>query len=151
MTRPIFFLSDFGLTDTYVGIVKAVILGIAPDARIVDLTHDVPPQDIRAGAFALLTAVPYLPGDAVVLAVVDPGVGTARRPIAVQVNDRTLVGPDNGLLSWAIGAALTPPGESPSSLRGRGEQLARLPLSAQERGLRGEVSAVVLNRPRYWR
>ena len=103
VTRPIFFLTDFGLTDTYVGIVKAVILGIAPDARIVDLTHDVPPQDVRAGAFALLTAAPYLPADAVVLAVVDPGVGTARRPIAVQVGGRTFVGPDNGLLSWVLG------------------------------------------------
>jgi S-adenosylmethionine hydrolase len=105
VTRPIFFLSDFGLSDTYVGVVKAVILGSAPDARIVDLTHDVPPQDIRAGAFALMTAAPYLPADAVVLAVVDPGVGTARRPIAVQVNGRAFVGPDNGLLSWAIGAS----------------------------------------------
>jgi S-adenosyl-L-methionine hydrolase (adenosine-forming) len=105
VTRPIFFLTDFGLADTYVGVVKAVILGIAPDARIVDLTHDVPPQDVRAGAFALLTAVPHLPEDAVVLAVVDPGVGTARRPIAVQVGGRTFVGPDNGLLSWAIGVS----------------------------------------------
>jgi S-adenosylmethionine hydrolase len=105
MTRPIFFLTDFGLADTYVGIVKAVILGIAPDARIVDLTHDVPAQDVPAGAFALLTAAPYLPPDAIVLAVVDPGVGTARRPIAVQAEGRTFVGPDNGLLSWAIGDA----------------------------------------------
>jgi S-adenosylmethionine hydrolase len=105
VTRPIFFLSDFGLADTYVGIVKAVILGIAPDARIVDLTHEIPGQDVRAGAFALLTAAPYLPADAVVLAVVDPGVGTARRPIAVQAGGRTFVGPDNGLLSWAVGGA----------------------------------------------
>jgi S-adenosylmethionine hydrolase len=103
VTRPIFFLTDFGLADTYVGVVKAIILGIAPDARIVDLTHDVPPQDVRAGAFALLTAAPYLPDDAVVLAVVDPGVGTTRRPIAVQAAGRTFVGPDNGLLSWAVG------------------------------------------------
>src|SRR4051794_41754202 len=100
MTRPIFFLTDFGLADTYVGVVKAVILRIAPDARIVDLTHDVPAQDVRAGAFALLTVAPYLPEDAVVLAVVDPGVGTARRPIAVQAGGPTVVGPGNGLLSW---------------------------------------------------
>ena len=107
MTRPICFLTDFGLADTYVGVVKAVILGIAPDARIVDLTHDVPPQDVRAGACALLGAAPYLPDDAVVLAVVDPGVGTARRPIAVQVGDRTFVGPDNGLLSWATASQVS--------------------------------------------
>lgn len=120
MTRPIFFLTDFGLADTYVGVVKAVILGIAPDAQIVDLTHDVPAQDIRAGAFALMTAAPYLPADAVVLAVVDPGVGTARRPIAVQVGGRTFVGPDNGLLSWV----------------------------ADARGGSGEI--VVLDQPRFW-
>jgi S-adenosylmethionine hydrolase len=104
VTRPIFFLTDFGLADTYVGIVKAVILGIAPDAQIVDLTHEIPAQDVRAGAFALLAATPYLPPDAVVLAVVDPGVGTARRPIAVQAGGRTFVGPDNGLMSWAVQA-----------------------------------------------
>src|SRR5215212_7192244 len=105
MSRPIFFLTDFGLADTYVGIVKAVILQVAPDARIVDLTHDIPPQDVRAGAFALLTAAPYLPEDAVVLAVVDPGVGTDRRPVAVQAGRRTFVGPDNGLFSWVVDAA----------------------------------------------
>jgi S-adenosylmethionine hydrolase len=125
VTRPIFFLTDFGLSDTYVGVVKAVMLEIAPDARIVDLTHDVPPQDVRSGAFALLTAVPYLPRDAVVLAVVDPGVGTARRPIAVQLDGRSFVGPDNGLLSWAIGTR--PPPQPPP------------------------ITAVVLDRPRFWR
>src|SRR4051812_2708837 len=132
MTRPIFFLSDFGLTDTYVGIVKAVILGIAPDARIVDLTHDIPAQDVRAGAFALLTAAPYLPPDALVLAVVDPGVGTARRPIAVQVGGRTFVGPDNGLLSWAVRKSPNP---------------QPLPPCARE----GEpMTIVVLDRPAFW-
>jgi S-adenosylmethionine hydrolase len=130
VTRPIFFLSDFGLTDTYVGIVKGVILGIAPDAQIVDLTHDVPAQGVRAGAFALLTAAPYLPADAVVLAVVDPGVGTTRRPIAVQAGGRTFVGPDNGLLSWVVG----PTPQSPPHCSGEGEQ----------------VSIVVLDQPRFW-
>ncbi|MFN8634808.1 MAG: SAM-dependent chlorinase/fluorinase [Chloroflexota bacterium] len=107
MTRPIFFLTDFGLQDTYVGIVKAVMLGITPEAQIVDLTHEIPPQDVRAGAYALMTAAPYLPTDAVVLAVVDPGVGTARRPIAVQASGRIYVGPDNGLLSWAVDGLLS--------------------------------------------
>ena len=150
MTRPIFLLTDFGTADTYVGVVKGVMLSIAPDARIVDLTHDVPPQDIRAGAFALLTAAPYLPEDAVVLAVVDPGVGTDRRPIAVQVRGRTFVGPDNGLLSWAVRNDLTPPARF--SIPETGEHGARLPLSAPERGLGGEVFfSVVLDRPRFWR
>src|SRR5215212_9325690 len=120
MSRPIFFLTDFGLADTYVGIVKAVILRIAPDAPLVDLTHDIPPQDVRAGAFALLTAVPYLPADAVVLAVVDPGVGTARRPIAVQAEGRCFVGPDNGLLSWMLGTEAPTP-QPPLPLAGEGE------------------------------
>lgn len=102
-TSPIFLLTDFGTADTYVGIVKAVISSIAPFSHIVDLTHEIPPQDVRAGAFALMTAAPYLPDDAIVVAVVDPGVGTERRPIAVQVGTRTFVGPDNGLLSWAVG------------------------------------------------
>jgi S-adenosyl-L-methionine hydrolase (adenosine-forming) len=140
MTRPIFFLTDFGLVDTYVGAVKAVILGIAPDARIADLTHAVPPQDVRAGAFALLAAAAFLPDDAVVLAVVDPGVGTSRRPIVVQAANRIFVGPDNGLLSWAIREDLTPPASLST------------PVGAQ--GLRppaGEVSAFVLDRPRFWR
>ena len=170
MTRPIFFLTDFGLADTYVGVVKAVILGIAPDARIVDLTHDVPPQDVRAGAFALLTATPYLPADAVVLAVVDPGVGTARRPIAVQVDGRTFVGPDNGLLSWAIredvvnliltsdpttGAATDNPNlprpPQPTDATDNPNPLRLLSLSSQERGSEGGVfSTVVLDRPRFW-
>ena len=133
MTRPIFFLTDFGLADTYVGVVKAVILGIAPDARIVDQTHDVPPQDVRAGAFSLMTAAPYLPDDAVVLAVVDPGVGTARRPIAMQIGERTFVGPDNGLFSWVTEEARTP--RPPLPVRGRG----------------GPASTVVLDRPERWR
>jgi S-adenosylmethionine hydrolase len=140
MTRPIFFLTDFGLADTYVGIVKAVILGIAPEARIVDLSHDVPPQDVRAGAFALFTAAPYLPDDAVVLAVVDPGVGTARRPIVVQSGGRALVGPDNGLLSWAVGEALTP--QPPLPAAGEGERSG---------GAAPAIATVyVLDRPRFW-
>jgi len=139
MTRPIFFLTDFGLSDTYVGVVKAVILTIAPDARIVDLTHGIPPQDVRAGAFALLTAVPYLPKDAVVLAVVDPGVGTNRRPIAVQAGGRIFVGPDNGLLSWALAA----PTETPPRVV---RPTLRRPLLRLADGLSG----VLLDRPDSW-
>jgi len=157
MTRPIFLLTDFGTADTYVGIVKAVILGIAPDARIADLTHEVPPQDIRAGAFALLTAAPYLPRDAVVLAVVDPGVGTARRPIAVQVGSRTFVGPDNGLLSWALTAepgSLTPPPSQREREKERERETApHQPDTSSRQHAPSEIgsySAVVLDRPAFW-
>jgi S-adenosylmethionine hydrolase len=95
------FLSDYGRTDEFVGVCHAVMVDIAPDARIVDITHDIPPFDIRAGALALVRAVQYLP-DGVVLAIVDPGVGTDRRCIAVEVEGGVLVGPDNGLLAPAV-------------------------------------------------
>jgi S-adenosylmethionine hydrolase len=105
MARPIVFLSDYGLDDEFVGLCQAVMAQIAPDARVIDLTHAVLPQDVLRGALVLGQALPYLPEDAVVLAVVDPGVGTDRRPIAVSVHDgdRLLVGPDNGVLSLSWG------------------------------------------------
>jgi S-adenosylmethionine hydrolase len=84
---------------------KGVILSICPSARLVDLTHDLPPQDIVAGALALESAVPFFPPGTVHLAVVDPGVGTARRALAVRADGRYLVGPDNGLLTLALGRA----------------------------------------------
>ncbi|MGC8876443.1 SAM hydrolase/SAM-dependent halogenase family protein [Thermus sp.] len=101
--RPVFFLSDFGLEDPYVGVVKAVLRERAPGVAVVDLAHDLPPQDLRRAAYALFEAVPYLPEGAVVLAVVDPGVGTSRRAVAVR-GRRWYVGPDNGLftLAWLL-------------------------------------------------
>jgi S-adenosyl-L-methionine hydrolase (adenosine-forming) len=95
------FLSDYGRADEFVGVCHGVMLDITPDLRIVDLTHDVAPFDVRAGALALVRAVQYVP-DGVVLAVVDPGVGTERRCIAVEVEGGFLVGPDNGLLAPAV-------------------------------------------------
>lgn len=99
------FVSDYGLDDDFVGICHAVIAGICPQARVIDLVHWVPRHDIRAGAVILRGALPYLPVG-VHLAVVDPGVGTDRRAVAVRVADgRLLVGPDNGLLSLAADRA----------------------------------------------
>ena len=72
------FASDYGLTDEFVGVCKAVMLGLAPDARILDVSHEIPAHDVRAGALLLVRAVQYLPDDCVVVAVVDPGVGTER-------------------------------------------------------------------------
>ncbi|MGC4082741.1 MAG: SAM-dependent chlorinase/fluorinase [Vicinamibacterales bacterium] len=95
-------LTDFGLHDHYVGVMKAVMLGICPGASLIDLTHDVPPQDLLAGAIELEAAMPYLPDRTIVLAVVDPGVGSSRRAIAVDTGRIRLVGPDNGLLSLAV-------------------------------------------------
>ena len=101
--RPLItLLTDFGSRDSYVGVLKGVIAGICPEAAVVDLTHAVPPQDIRAGAFHLLVACPYFPAGSVHLAVVDPGVGTDRRLIAVEAGGHRFVGPDNGLLRWIV-------------------------------------------------
>jgi hypothetical protein len=101
--RPSFisFLSDYGRADEFVGVCHAVMLDINPEVRIVDITHDVPAFDVRAGALALVRAIQYLP-EGVVLAVVDPGVGTDRRCVAVDVENAALVGPDNGLLAPAV-------------------------------------------------
>ncbi|MCC7365244.1 MAG: SAM-dependent chlorinase/fluorinase [Dehalococcoidia bacterium] len=102
LTRPIVFLTDFGTRDQYAGQVKSVIATIAPAAPVIDLTHDVEPYAIDEGAWILETSLAVIPPNAVVLAVVDPGVGTARRGIAVASGGRIFVGPDNGLLSCAF-------------------------------------------------
>jgi S-adenosyl-L-methionine hydrolase (adenosine-forming) len=100
--RPITFLSDYGYEDEFAGVCRAVIAQIAPDAPLIDLTHGVARQDVRGGAIALANALPLCP-PGVHLAVVDPGVGSARRALAVAAGEgRFLVGPDNGLLSRAL-------------------------------------------------
>ena len=100
------FLSDLGSSDESVGVVKAVIRDIAPHAQVIDLSHDVPVFDVRAGSLALARAISYLPSG-VVLGVVDPGVGTSRKAVAIEVADgeAVLVGPDNGLLAPAVAMA----------------------------------------------
>ena len=101
MTRPIVFLTDYGRTDALVGICHGVLARIAPDVHVIDLTHAVPRQDVLRGAVELARAVPYMPTDAVYVAVVDPGVGSDRRAVAAAAGASLLVGPDNGLLSLA--------------------------------------------------
>lgn len=101
MSLPITFLSDFGRTDEFVGVVHGVIARIAPDSKVIDLIHDISPGNIRAGALALTRSVQYIP-EGVVLAVVDPGVGTERKALAVETEFGFFVGPDNGLLSPAV-------------------------------------------------
>ena len=97
------FLTDYGLEDGFVAACHGGAARIAPAAKIIDITHLVPPGDVRRGAAVLAQTVAYLP-PAVHVAVVDPGVGTARRAVAIAAGDSILVGPDNGLLSWAIAA-----------------------------------------------
>ena len=105
MSRPIVFMTDYGLADEFVGVCRGVMLRIAPDVRVVDLTHAIPRQDVLRGALSLGRATAYMPDDAVYLAVVDPGVGSKRRSVAVLAKPGSvLVGPDNGLLSLAIEA-----------------------------------------------
>jgi S-adenosylmethionine hydrolase len=95
------FLTDYGLEDGFVAACHGAAARIAPASRVIDITHLVPPGDVRRGAAVLAQTVGYLP-PAVHVAVVDPGVGTVRRAIAVAAGDSIVVGPDNGLLSWAI-------------------------------------------------
>ena len=94
--------TDFGTRDWFVGTMKGVIARIAPTTRIIDLTHEVTPGEIRAGAFALRASYRFFPKGTVHVVVVDPGVGSARKAIAVQTADCFFVGPDNGVLSWAL-------------------------------------------------
>lgn len=101
MSLPISFISDFGRDDEFVGVVHGVIARIAPDVRVIDIGHEFAQGDIRAGSLALMRSIQYLP-QGVALAVIDPGVGTARKAIAVRTEWGVLIGPDNGLLAPAV-------------------------------------------------
>jgi S-adenosylmethionine hydrolase len=95
------FLTDYGRADEFVGVCRSVMLSIAPHLRIIDVTHDVPAHDVRAGALTLVRAAQYLPVG-IILAVIDPGVGSERRCVAVQTERAVFIGPDNGLLAPAV-------------------------------------------------
>jgi len=102
MAPPIItLLTDFGLDDAYVGLMKGVILGINPEARLVDLTHAVAPQDVMRAALILRSAAAYFPKGTIHVVVVDPGVGSKRRPLLLDTPAGLLIGPDNGVLSLA--------------------------------------------------
>jgi S-adenosylmethionine hydrolase len=100
VSRVITLLTDFGTADYFVGAVKGAILSVNPRAVIVDLTHEIAPQDIEAGAFTLLAAYKTFPAGTIHVGVVDPGVGSERRPIIVSANEQFFVGPDNGLFTY---------------------------------------------------
>jgi S-adenosylmethionine hydrolase len=106
--RPLLaLLTDFGTRDPYVGAMKGVALGICPELTILDLTHEIAPHDVAEGARHLVDVVPYLPANTAIVAVVDPGVGSARRPLAARAGDHWFLGPDNGLFAGVF--ARTPP------------------------------------------
>ena len=102
MSRPICFASDYGYADDFAGVCRGVIARVAPDVRVIDVTHGLPERDVLAGALVLRNTLPYMPDRAVHLTVVDPGVGGPRRAVALRSGgDRLFVGPDNGLLMLA--------------------------------------------------
>jgi S-adenosyl-L-methionine hydrolase (adenosine-forming) len=108
MPRPLItLLTDFGSSDPYVGVMKGVIFDVCPDAVIVDLTHEVQPFEIAEGGFLLAQSWLHFPNGTVHLAVVDPGVGSRRRPVVVEAGGHFFVGPDNGLFSMVFAAALS--------------------------------------------
>lgn len=155
--------TDFGQADGYVGTMKGVILSIAPQARIVDISHDIVPQNVRQAAYVLSTAAPYFPPGTIHVVVVDPGVGSARRPIAVGTERAYFVGPDNGVFSHILagrdqGSVIGDQGSGgqPGTLRaepqGKAWNLNPETQRAAEEGIRrvarqllqtGEVSVVV--------
>ena len=101
--RPVIaLLTDFGTVDHYAGTMKGVILGICPDVTLVDITHDIPPHDVMTGALELAAAYRYFPAGTIFVAVVDPGVGSARRGVAADTGDYRFVAPDNGVLTMVL-------------------------------------------------
>ena len=94
--------TDFGYRDSFVGIMKGVIKRIDPDAQVIDVTHGIPPQDIKAAALTLRHSVPYFSAGAIHVVVVDPGVGGTRRPLLIECAGNYFIGPDNGVLSLAV-------------------------------------------------
>ena len=134
MSRPLLvFTTDFGLSDSYAGVMKGVALGINPDLSFIDLTHQVAPQSVSQGAFALGVSYRYFPADAIHVAVVDPGVGTARRPVLLQTPHGAFVAPDNGVLSRVLDA-----------------YLPETPTSSGPVDLPQDVRAFHLTNPAYW-
>lgn len=102
--------TDFGTRDAYVAAMKGVILGTAPGTQLIDISHDIHPQDVMEAAFVLRGAVPFYPAGTIHLVVVDPGVGTPRRPVALRKDDQWFVGPDNGLFALVLNGE--PPDEA---------------------------------------
>ncbi len=100
--KTIALITDFGLDDIYVGVMKGIMHSICPDAKFIDISHAIAPQSVREGALALLHSYHYFAPNTIFLVIVDPGVGSTRRPIAVKTQDYIFVAPDNGILSYAL-------------------------------------------------
>ena len=140
MSAIITLTTDFGLSDGYVASMKGVILGINPEARLVDICHTIKPQNILQAAFVLSTAYPYFTRKTTHLVVVDPGVGTERRAIILRTQQGTFVAPDNGILSYVIQQSLAEPVVNKGKV-------------STKAGLRPgtEIEAVAITNPKFWR
>jgi len=129
--------TDLGLTDAYVAAMKGVILGINPEAKLVDICHSIQPQNIAQAAFVLSTACPFFPRRTIHVVVVDPGVGTKRRAVILRTPSADFVAPDNGVLSYVIQEfSAKPAGGS---------------ITFQQRELEPGVEAVAITKPEFWR
>ena len=137
MSAIITLTTDLGLTDAYVATMKGVILGINPEAKLVDICHTIKPQNITQAAFVLSTAYQFFPQKTIHVVVVDPGVGTERRAIILRTPSADFVAPDNGVLSYVIQQSSTNPVEENAN--------------QQLRKLEPELEVVALTEPRFWR
>ena len=147
MNRPVITLTtDFGTRDSYVGAMKGVILSRCPQANIVDISHEIEPQAVLQGAYVLYTATRHFPTDSIHVAVVDPGVGSDRKPVAVSTPSGTFVAPDNGLISLAIRKHVEMLDTSHSDA---GEATDAQQVLMQAR-LSKECRGVVLDDPSFW-
>jgi S-adenosylmethionine hydrolase len=136
MPRLITLTTDFGTRDAFVGVMKGVILRLNPDAILVDITHDIAPQNVAHAAFVLASAAPYFPPNTIHLVVVDPGVGSARRALAAQVGETFFVAPDNGVLSLVL-----PPSSSVIHLTNPAYWLPRVSTTFHGRDIFAPVAA----------
>ena len=137
MAAIITLTTDFGLADAYVAAMKGVILGINPEAKLIDICHSIKPQNIPQAAFVLSTAYQFFPQKTIHLVVVDPGVGTERRGIILRTPSADFVAPDNGVLSYAIQESSAKPAADNVNL--------------QERELEPGLEAVAITKPQFWR
>ncbi len=159
--NPIITLTtDLGLTDAYVAAIKGVMLGINPEAKLVDICHTIKPQNIAQGAFVLSRAYQFFPEGTIHVVVVDPGVGTERRAIILRTKLASFVAPDNGVLSYVIqqssggrlkGLSSFKNYSSPSPLKERGTEGVRLINNLQQTELEAGLEAVVITKPQFWR
>ena len=129
--------TDLGLTDAYVAAMKGVILGINPEAKLIDICHSIQPQNMAQAAFVLSTAYPFFPRRTIHVVVVDPGVGTKRRAIILRTPSADFVAPDNGVLSYVIQEFSAKPAEAS--------------ITFQQRELEPGVEAVAITKPQFWR